>query len=141
MKSSQNSTSQRSYIFTSLSNKVKLQSKTKLQCHLVTMIISATTPNRCIASTTMVVKHRRIGKRILDHHHNKEVKEPSSKDQFSIITERVCQVEGTDVGETPAHSGLHTACTMVVKLTIAQDCPIFLESKRKMEQDSNQCPQ
>jgi hypothetical protein len=79
------------------------------------MTTSAANPNRCITSTPMVVGLRRIGKRILDYHRSREAKEPMSKDQISITTEGVHQIEAAVEAESLTHSSLRTACTMVAK--------------------------
>jgi hypothetical protein len=81
---------------------------------------------------------RRIGKRILGHPHKKEVREPLTIEQTSTTKkgEGACQVEAEVI--VKAHSNLRIACTMAMTPTTTQkDCPIFLESKRKMEQDRN----
>jgi hypothetical protein len=75
------------------------------------MLASAATPSGYIASTPMLVDLRRIGKGISGHLHNKEAKDPLSKDQTTIITKGECQAEA----ESCTHANLHTAYFMAVK--------------------------
>jgi hypothetical protein len=78
--SSKNLASQRSSTSVSLNNKEKLQSQTKPQGLLGTMIVNVVTPSRCIVLILMVAGHQKTGKRILGHCCKKEVRKPSTRD-------------------------------------------------------------
>jgi hypothetical protein len=89
----------------------------------------------------MVVGLRRIGKRILDHLRKNEAENLRAKAK-PVSSERGMPGRGR------GHSrGSYTFKTLYCMYHDSdtnhhtQDCPIFLESKRKMEQDSNQPPQ
>jgi hypothetical protein len=112
---------------------------TKLQDLPITMTTGSTaTPSMSTTSIPAAAGLHRIGKRILGHPHKKEVREPLTIEQTSTTKKGggACQVEAEVT--VKAHSTLRIACTMAMTPTTAQkDCPIFLESKRKMEQDRN----
>jgi hypothetical protein len=115
MTTSPNSPSWRFFTSVSLSSNRKHRSLTKPQDQpATTTTTSAATPCRYTTLTPTVVGLRKIGKRILGHHGKKGVRGPF------IFKPSYCRSHGSDTNHR------------------TKDCPIFLESKRKMEQDSNQ---
>jgi hypothetical protein len=94
---------------------------TKLLGQLATMTISVVTPRKYTTSTLMAVGLRKTRKRILDHLHKKEARESSTIGQTNIIIEGACQSKAAVTVEAHTHSSHHTACTMVVTPTIAQN--------------------
>jgi hypothetical protein len=139
MRNSPNSASQRSCTSTSSNNNEKYPTVMKLQGQLTTMIISAATPSKYTTSTLMVEGLRKIGRKISSHPRKRDAKGPSIIDQTYTTREGACQAEAVVAVEAHTHTSLCTAYTMTAKSTFAQKiAPIFLESKRKMQQDSKQ---
>jgi hypothetical protein len=120
MMSSPNSASRRCYTSASSSSKEKHLSTTKLQNHLITIIINATTSSKYTSSILMAADLQRIGKRILDHLRKKEVSGLSITDQVSTVRKGACQAEATVVAEACTLSSLCIVCTTIVKPTITQ---------------------
>jgi hypothetical protein len=140
MRNSPSLESPRFHIFASWSSKERRQNRMKLQGQPIKTISSEVTPSKCIASILMVVGHRRIGKRILEHLRKIEANELLSKGQISIIREVTCQAEVAVAG---SYTSKPPYCMYYGSDSNhrTKDCPIFLESNRKLEQDSNQLPQ
>jgi hypothetical protein len=130
MKSSINSASS--------SNKEKHPSTMKLQGHLVTTTISVATPSKYTTWTLMVVGLRRIGKRILGKNEAENLRAKAKP----VSSER--GMPGRGHGRSRGSYTFKSLYCMYHDSDTnhhTQDCPIFLESKRKMEQDTNQPPQ
>jgi hypothetical protein len=133
----QNSASQRSNISASSSSKGKLQSQTKPQGPHATMTASVAILSRYTASTQMAVGHQRIGRRILGHLRKKETREPPIQDLPSTIKEAAHQIIVMATTEAHTHSDLRTACSTIVKPTIAQKiAPYFSSPKEKWTKNS-----
>jgi phosphoenolpyruvate synthase/pyruvate phosphate dikinase len=140
MNSLQNSVNQTSIISTTSSSRGKLQSQMKPQGALAIMTTNAAILGQCTTSIHMAANHQRIGRRILDHFHKKETQESPINDLLSTIKEAAQEIVAAVAAETHTHSDLRTVCSTTVKPTIAQKTtyPIFLKSKRKMDQESTQ---
>jgi hypothetical protein len=136
--SSPNSASQRCYTSASSSSKEKHLTTTKLQNHLVTIIINAATSSKYTSSILMAADLQRIGKRILDYPCKKEASGLSITDQVSTVRKGACQAEATVVDEACTLSSLCIVCTTTVKPTSHKRLTHLPESKRKIEQDSKQ---
>jgi hypothetical protein len=139
MNSLQKSASKRSSISASSSSRGKFQNQTKLQ-DPVTMIISAATPCLCIASILRVVGHQGTGRGISNHIQRKETQGPSSKDPPPPYSQR---------GRAPNYGCGCDRGPYTVKCPYCmyhnsetnhrtKDCSIFLETKRKMDQEPTQ---
>jgi hypothetical protein len=76
--------------------------------------------SQCIASTQTVLGHQRIMRRILGHLRKKEIQGPPIKDSFGTIKEVAHQIMVVVATEVHTHSNLHTACSTIIRLTIAQ---------------------
>jgi hypothetical protein len=76
--------------------------------------------SQCIASTQTVLGHQRIMRRILGHLRKKEIQGPPIKDSFGTIKEVAHQIMVVVATKVHTHSNLHTACSTIIRLTIAQ---------------------
>jgi hypothetical protein len=127
MNSSQNSSSLRSTISVSPSNRGKYQSVTKLQ-DLTTTKINEATPNQYTTLILIAAGRQKIGRRILEHFHKKGIWEILTKDSCRAAKEAEHEI----TAETLTHSNLCTACTMAAKRTTAPKiAPFFLSRKEK----------
>jgi hypothetical protein len=103
----------------SLSSREKSQKQTKPQ-DLTTMKARATTPNSYTTSTLMDVDHQRIGRKIMGHHRSRQTIAPPPTIVLTSTTKGVDQRTGATVmAEAHTQLDLRTACTMVMRWTIA----------------------
>jgi hypothetical protein len=102
------------------------------------MTISVAIPSQCIALILMVVGYQRIGRNILDHLRRKETQGPSIRDP-PIQLKRQSFKSWLQSWLRPIHS---EAPYYIYHDSEAnhrtKDCPIYLNTKWKMEQDTTQ---
>jgi hypothetical protein len=133
----QNSANQRFFTSSILSNKERHPSMMKPQDQPATTTTSATTSSMFAASTLMVAGVQKTGKRILGDPIKKGAKGPSST-QPNLYNQRGgMSSQGRGGGRNPFKPPYYIYHDNDTNHRI-KDCLIFLESKRKMEQDSNQ---
>jgi hypothetical protein len=143
MRTLPNSASQRFCTSLSLRNKEKHPSMTRHPSMMkpqeqpaTTTTANVVTLSKCTTSILMVMGLRKIGKRILVHPLKKGVRGTSITGQTNTNKEGVHRSRGPFTFKPPycMYQGNDTNYR-------TKDCPIFLGSKKKMEQDSNQPPQ
>jgi hypothetical protein len=94
-------------------------------------------PNQYTTLILMVAGLQKIERRISEHLRNEDIREPPTKNSRRVAKEAARQIRTEDAAEALTHTNLRTTSTMAVDLTTTtRIAPIFLESKRKMEQDS-----
>jgi hypothetical protein len=86
---------------------------------LTTMKANATTLILCTTLTLMDVDHQRIGRRIMGHPHNKQTRGPPTRDLINTAKAIDQQTGATVVVEARIQLDLCTACTTVMRQTIA----------------------
>jgi hypothetical protein len=138
MNNSQNSVSWRTNISTNSSNRGTLQNQTKLQ-DLVIVITNATTQSLYTTSILMVVGDQRTGRKTSEGLHRKETQGHSIKDPSQYNQRGGASNHGRGRGRgqytmKPPYCMYHGSDTN----HRTEDCPIYLETKKKMEQDSAQ---
>jgi hypothetical protein len=132
MSNSPSSASLRFNIFASLNSREKSQKQTKPQDH-ATMKANIATLTLCTASTLMDVDHKRIGRKIMGHHLSKQTTAPPPTRDLTSTTKGVDQQSGATVMiKAHTQSDLRTACTTVIRRTIAPKIvPSTISQKRK----------
>jgi hypothetical protein len=138
MNSLQNLVSWRSNISVSLTSKRKLQGQANPQGPLATMTASATILNKYRTSNQMATGHQRIGRRIFGPP-PQERNARTSDQRFTQYNQRGGPPNrGCGRGRSPYK--FKPLCCMFhgsKNNHRTKDCPIFLESKRKIDQESN----
>jgi hypothetical protein len=92
--------------------------------------------SKSTTSTQMDADHQKTGSKILDLHNRKTGTKPSTPKKITTTPAATTQSEG-EVG-VQDKTYLCTACFTRDTYHRTRDCPIFLESKKKMTQKKNQ---